>query len=96
MSIHLPGLIDRYAHVPAAFRSERDGEDMTVDQRLTEGLAAGRSALAEIGEKLARADMLAFETQGRFIQSRYGNEGLQNDAPNSVPEKDDKGAIIDS
>ena len=74
MSIHLPGLIDRYMHVPAAFRSERDGEDKTVDERLVEGLAAGRSALSEICERLARADMDAFETQGRFIQSRYGTD----------------------
>src|SRR5205807_4925636 len=72
MSIHLPGLIDRYMHVPAAFRSEQDGEDKTVDERLVEGLAAGRTALGEISEKLARADMAAFETQGRFIKSRYG------------------------
>lgn len=84
MSIHLPGLIDRYMHVPLAFRSERDGEDKTVDERLVEGLAAGRAALAEISEQLARADMAAFETQGRFIQSRYGEQGIQSeDAPSS-------------
>ena len=76
MSIHLPGLIDRYLHVPAAFRSERDGEDKTVDQRLVEGLAAGRAALAEISEQLARADVAALETQGRFIQSRYGEQKI--------------------
>jgi len=76
MSIHLPGLVDRYLHVPGAFRSEEDGEGKTVDQRLVEGLAAGRNALNEISEKLARADMAAFETQGRFIQSRYGQEAL--------------------
>src|SRR5690349_9349019 len=52
MSIHLPGLIDRYTHVPPAFRNERDGEDKTVDERLVEGLAAGRVALGEISEKL--------------------------------------------
>ena len=75
MSIHLPGLIDRYLHVPAAYRSERDGEGKTVDERLIEGLAAGRTALQEIGEKLARADVLALETQGRFIQSRYASDG---------------------
>ena len=74
MSVHLPGLIDRYAHVPPAFRSERDGEGKTVDERLVEGLAAGRSALGEISQRLARADMMALETQGRFIQSRYGEE----------------------
>jgi hypothetical protein len=76
MSIHLPGLVDRYLHVPAAYRSEQDGEGKTVDERLIEGLAAGRNALNEISEKLARADMAAFETQGRFIQSRYGEERI--------------------
>jgi hypothetical protein len=76
MSIHLPGLIERYERVPPAFRQERDGEDKTVDQRLVEGLAAGRSALAEISEQLARADVSALETQGRFIQSRYGEQPI--------------------
>jgi hypothetical protein len=76
MSIHLPGLIDRYYKVPSAFRQEEDGEGKTVDERLVEGLAAGRAALNEISEKLARADMAAFETQGRFIQSRYGEERI--------------------
>jgi hypothetical protein len=76
MSIHLPGLVDRYLHVPAAYRSEQDGEGKTVDERLIEGLAAGRNALGEISEKLARADMAAFETQGRFIKSRYGEERI--------------------
>jgi hypothetical protein len=85
MSIHLPGLIDRYLHVPAAYRSELDGEDKTVDERLVEGLAAARNALGEVSQKLARADMAAFETQGRFIQSRYGQDALPptDDAPNS-------------
>ena len=77
MSLHLPGLIDRYANVPAAYRGERDGEGKTVDERLIEGLSAGRSALGEISEKLARADVLALETQGRFIQSRYGSERIE-------------------
>ena len=74
MSIHLPGLIDRYERVPPAYRQEKDGEDKTVDQRLVEGLAAGRAALADVSEQLARADMAALETQGRFIQSRYGED----------------------
>lgn len=78
MSIHLPGLIERYERVPAAYRGEQDGEGKTVDERLIEGLAAGRSALAEVSEQLARADMAAFETQGRFIQSKYGEEGPQS------------------
>ena len=74
MSIHLPGLIDRYVRVPAPFRTEEDGEGKTPDQRLVEALAAGRSALHDISENLARADMAAFETQGRFIKSRYAED----------------------
>jgi hypothetical protein len=77
MSVHLPGLIDRYMHVPAAYRAEKDGEGLSVDQRLVESLAAGSVALKEISEKLARDDLREFETQGRFIKSRYGDDGLE-------------------
>lgn len=80
MSLHLPGLIDRYMHVPAAYRGEEDGEGKTADERLVEALAASRSALGDISEKLARADMAAFETQGRFIESRYGQEQIDSSA----------------
>lgn len=72
MSIHLPGLIDRYAKVPSAYRSETDGEGKTIDQRLVEGLAATRTALGEVSDRLAKRDVDAFSTQGRFIESKYG------------------------
>lgn len=78
MSVHLPGLIERYERVPPAYRKETDGEGKTVDQRLVEGLAAGRSALADVAEQLARADVAALETQGRFIQSRYGEQRIDS------------------
>jgi len=81
MSVHLPNLIDRYLHVPSAYREQRDGEGVSVDERLVEALVAGRQALTEISEKLARADMAAFETQGRFIQSRYKDDALTSDRP---------------
>jgi hypothetical protein len=81
MSIHLPGLIDRYIRVPATFRAEQDGEGKTADERLVEALAAGRSAIREISERLARADMAALETQGRFIKSRYADNGPQSVDP---------------
>ena len=83
MSIHLPGLIDRYTRVPPAYRQEQDGEGKTVDQRLVEGLAAGRSALAEVSDRLARADVAELETQGRFLQSRYGSDGPEPLPPGS-------------
>ena len=73
---HLPDLIDRYERVPAQYRSERDGEGLTVDERLVAGLDAARHALDHIGVKLARSDLDAFETQGRFIESRYKDGGV--------------------
>ena len=83
MSIHLPGLIERYTHVPVAFRGEPDGEGKNADERLVEALAASRAALGDISQKLARADMAALETQGRFIESRYGREEIDSSADHS-------------
>jgi hypothetical protein len=76
MSAHLPGLVERYLNVPAAFRGEHDAEGKTVDDRLVDALAAGRTALDDISTKLARNDLAAFETQGRFIETRYKDEKL--------------------
>ncbi|HEY1606184.1 MAG TPA: hypothetical protein VGF77_11385 [Allosphingosinicella sp.] len=71
MGKHLPDLIERYERVPAAYRQEKDGEGLTVDERLVKSLDAARGALDEVGAKLAQSDRDAFETQGRFIESRY-------------------------
>jgi hypothetical protein len=78
MSIHLPGLIDRYLNVPAEFRRQEDGEGVTVDQRLVEGVSAARTALDEISQDLAKNDVDAFQTQGRFIKSRYGEQTIDS------------------
>ena len=75
MGKHLPELIDRYERVPAAYRHERDCDGLTVDERLSASLEAANNALGEIGSKLAHADRQAFETQGRFIESRYKDGG---------------------
>jgi len=80
MGKHLPELIERYERVPPAYRAERDGEGLTVDERLVQGLDAAKTALDDLGRKLAREDMDAFETQGRFIESRYReDEGLKGE-----------------
>lgn|SRR5512139_261401 len=71
MGKHLPELIDRYERIPSAYRKERDGEGKTADERLVASLDAAGTALGEIGSKLAQDDLSAFETQGRFIESRY-------------------------
>lgn len=75
MGKHLPELIERYERVPAAHRLHRDGEGLTVDERLVSGLDAAKTALDEIGAKLVNSDRQAFETQGRFLESRYKDPG---------------------
>ena len=71
MGKHLPELIDRYERIPAGYRHQPDGEGLTADQRLVASLDAARNALGEIGDKLVQGDRQAFETHGRFIESRY-------------------------
>ncbi len=81
MGRHLPELIERYERVPTAYRAEKDGEGLTVDERLIAGLDAARNALDDLGRQLAREDLSAFETKGRFLQSRYkdGDGALQGE-----------------
>jgi len=76
MSTHLPNLIDHYLNIPGNYRGEDDGDGVSVDQRLVDALRAGREALDDSGKALARGDVAAFETQGRFIESRYGDQPL--------------------
>ena len=66
-------VIDHDARV--AIVTERDADGLDVDQRLTQGLDAANSAIDELGRKLARDDVDAFQTQGRFIESRYKEDG---------------------
>jgi hypothetical protein len=80
MGKHLPELIERYERVPAPYRRERDAEGLSVDDRLVQGLDAAKTALDDLGRKLAREDVDAFQTQGRFIESRYKADGsLESD-----------------
>ena len=75
MGKHLPELIERYERIPDAYRHQPDGEGLTADQRLTQSLDAARQALGDIGDRLVQGDRQAFETQGRFIESRYREGG---------------------
>ncbi|HEX8401281.1 MAG TPA: hypothetical protein VF628_06210 [Allosphingosinicella sp.] len=76
MGKHLPDLIDRYERVPAEYRGSRDGQGLTVDERLVASLDAAREALGELGAKMSKQDIDAFETQGRFIENRYKDGGV--------------------
>jgi hypothetical protein len=80
MGKHLPELLERYERIPASYRQQTDGEGLTADQRLVASLDAAAEALGDIGDRLTKSDRQAFETQGRFIESRYKeDEGLKGE-----------------
>ncbi|MFN3946033.1 MAG: hypothetical protein ACK4K7_14000 [Allosphingosinicella sp.] len=74
MGRHLPELIERYERVPAQLRNERDGEGLSVDERLIAGLDAAHEALKDLGAKLVKEDVDALHTQGRFLETRYKDD----------------------
>lgn len=74
MGQHLPELIERYERVPARYRHERDGDGKSVDERLVAGLDAARGAIDDLSRQLSQGDVDGFQTQGRFIESRYRDE----------------------
>lgn len=76
MGQHLPDLIERYEKVPVTYRLQKDADGLSVEDRLLNGLTAARQAVDDMGKKLAEGDVSAFETQGRFIESRYKDESL--------------------
>ena len=76
MGKHLPDLLDRYERVPASHRREADPEGLSVEQRLERGLDAARVAVDDLSGRLAQGDLTAFDTQRRFLESRYKDPEL--------------------
>jgi len=76
MGRHLPDLLERYERVPLGQRHQRDPEGLTVEERLERGLDAARVAVDDLTEKLAQGDLHAFDTQRRFLETRYKDPEL--------------------
>jgi hypothetical protein len=64
---HLPRLVHAYCELPAAARAE----DPAHGQRLVAGLGTLVEALARLSQEVNRDRLMRFETQGRFLDSRY-------------------------
>ena len=67
---HLPRLILAYEAIPGSAREE----EPEVRRRLLTGLATVADALDELCGEVCRNPLMTFETQGRFIESRYRGE----------------------
>jgi hypothetical protein len=64
---HLPGLVDAYCELPSAAKAE----DPEHERTLVDGLATLAKELGELSMEANRQRLMRFETQGRFIESRY-------------------------
>jgi len=67
---HLPRLVDSYLGVPAAAR-EGNPE---IARRLVDGLGIVAAELTRLCEEVGKDRLLSFETQGRFLETRYGTD----------------------
>lgn len=64
---HLPGLITAWEAIPASTRDE----EPEIRDRLRSGLATVADALDDLCREVCRDPLMTFETQGRFLETRY-------------------------
>ena len=67
---HLPGLVLAWEAIPASAREE----DPEVRARLRAGLETVADALDALCREVCRDPLMTFETQNRFLESRYRGE----------------------
>lgn len=67
---HLPGLILAFDAIPDSVREE----DPEVRTRLCAGLTTVADALDQLCREVCRNPLMTFETQGRFLETRYRGE----------------------
>lgn len=70
LSDHLPRLVKSYAEVPATHRGTAEAQ-----AHFRDGLKVVGSELERLTTDLARERIRALETEGRFLESRYGGAG---------------------
>jgi hypothetical protein len=67
LSDHLPRLVKSYAEVPATHRTSAEAQ-----AHFREGLKVVGGEIDRLTSDLARERLKALETEGRFLESRYG------------------------
>lgn len=76
---HLPALVQSYTHIPAALRGEPSAGS-TPDAQLANGLDIVAREIETMTRQIARGELDALATRGRFLESRYIGPGDQDGA----------------
>ena len=75
---HLPTLVQSYTHIPATLRGESHAGS-TPDAQLASGLEIVAREIETMTRQIARGELDALATRGRFLESRY-SQGDQDGA----------------
>lgn len=67
---HLPRLVEAYFELPASARDNAP----EYEQRLLQGLKIVADEMVRLAKEVCRESLTSFETQGRFIEARYGDD----------------------
>lgn len=67
---HLPRLVESYLGVPVTARDSNP----EIARRLIDGLGIVANELTRLCNEVSKDRLLSFETQGRFLETRYGTE----------------------
>ena len=74
---HLPELVDRYERVPPEQRLQAAlPGGPTIERQLVDGLGLVEAELGRVSDALAAGDRDAFAVQGKFLENRYGSDGV--------------------
>ncbi len=75
---HLPSLVDTYLNLPVTERGVHSG----TSERLAESLGIVADQLDDLCQRVAEERRMGFETERRFIETRYKEDGrLSLDRP---------------
>lgn len=74
---HLPGLINGYKKVPPAMRARGNVSGRSADQELVEGLNVIEREVRTMSENIARGDLDALATRGRYLEIKYQKENYE-------------------
>jgi hypothetical protein len=77
MADYIPTTLTTYAALPARVRSTTKLADgRTADEQLTAQLALLEKQMNQVVENLSRGDLMALETQGRFLEEKFSSPEL--------------------